>query len=387
MKTRGGLLVLVPALGAGLAVRLLGLYQGYPELYGHVDETGVAASVWNFFRAGTLRPTEFTYPALFSYLTAARIWLSAAAGLAPESLTGLTRSIAFLSYVDPAWAALVGRALSALLSTATIGLTYQIGCEIGGRRVGALAAVFLAAAVIPVRQAHMALPDSAMAFFAALCFLFSCQAYRAGRWTSYLGAGVAAGLVLATKHNGAFSALALVAAHLARSRQAGEGLARAWRSPRLWASGVAAAVAAAAASPYLLLAADRYLAVARYQVSSLDFTLVHTTPWWWLVRASVATEFAVGALMWVGLALAVRRRDPHDWLVLAVVAPSFAYIGSWTRESLHYVLHLYPLLLVAAARAVEALAAWLASRWPGGRAPLAGAAPWVAAGLLTVPNA
>ena len=35
------------------------MWQGYPEFYGPVDETGVAASMWNFFREGTLRPTEF----------------------------------------------------------------------------------------------------------------------------------------------------------------------------------------------------------------------------------------------------------------------------------------------------------------------------------------
>lgn len=49
-------------LAGGLALRLWGISQGYPEFYGHVDEIGVAASIWNFFRAGTLLPTEFTIP-------------------------------------------------------------------------------------------------------------------------------------------------------------------------------------------------------------------------------------------------------------------------------------------------------------------------------------
>lgn len=42
------------------------MYQGYPEFCCHVDEVGVAASIWNFFRAATLLPTEFTYPAFYS---------------------------------------------------------------------------------------------------------------------------------------------------------------------------------------------------------------------------------------------------------------------------------------------------------------------------------
>ena len=51
-----------------LWLRLWGLAQGYPDFYGHVDEIGVAASIWNFFRAATLMPTEFTYPAFYSYM-------------------------------------------------------------------------------------------------------------------------------------------------------------------------------------------------------------------------------------------------------------------------------------------------------------------------------
>ena len=59
--------VLVPGclLGLALVVRLWGIKQGYPDLYGHVDEIGVAASIWNFFRNHTLLPTEFTYPPFF----------------------------------------------------------------------------------------------------------------------------------------------------------------------------------------------------------------------------------------------------------------------------------------------------------------------------------
>ncbi len=80
MKGKEGFLVLALCLG-GLGVRLWGMEQGYPEFYGHVDEIGVAASIWNFFRAQTLLPTEFTYPAFFSYLVAVGLWLSCWLGL------------------------------------------------------------------------------------------------------------------------------------------------------------------------------------------------------------------------------------------------------------------------------------------------------------------
>ena len=76
MKTLLGLLGLF---AFALALRLWGFAQGYPDFYGHVDEIGVAASVWNYFRAATLLPTEFTYPAFYSYLVAAGLCALAAA--------------------------------------------------------------------------------------------------------------------------------------------------------------------------------------------------------------------------------------------------------------------------------------------------------------------
>ena len=69
------MLALFVILAGGLVVRLWGIGQGYPDFYGHVDEIGVAASIWNFFRAGTLLPTEFTYPAFYSYLVAGLLWM------------------------------------------------------------------------------------------------------------------------------------------------------------------------------------------------------------------------------------------------------------------------------------------------------------------------
>ena len=75
------MILLLPVLAVALLLRLWGLAQGYPDFYGHVDEIGVAASIWNFFRSGTLQPTEFTYPALYQYLVAAGIWATAVSGM------------------------------------------------------------------------------------------------------------------------------------------------------------------------------------------------------------------------------------------------------------------------------------------------------------------
>jgi len=337
-----------------LVLRLWGLQQGAPDFYGHVDEIGVAASIWNFFREGTLRPTEFTYPAFYSYLVATGIWLTALIGSAGEGVLGLLDSVVYESFTNPAQAALVGRTISALLSSLSVVVVYRLGSEVAGPRVGLVAALFACFGVVPVMRAHMALPDSAMAFWSVLCYYWAWRIYRTGRWQHYVAAGVAAGLVVATKYNGCFAALAIVAAHLVRGKERDRRLRVLLLDPRLGLAVSVSVIALIAASPYLVLARADYAAIAEYQVSSLGFTLRQTSPWWWVVRNLVRGELLVGVAMWVGVGWAIARRDALDWILIAVLLPSFLYIGSWTRENLHYLLHLYPLLALAAARAVDA---------------------------------
>jgi hypothetical protein len=140
-------------------------------------------------------------------------------------------------------------------------------------------------------------------------------------------------LLLATKYNGAFCALAVVAANGCRW-----GPYRAVLGVRLWITGAVALGTCVLASPYLVLAHDQYLGIARYQVSSLGFSMRQTSPWWWIPRGLVTEELVVGGWLLIGLFLAGWRRRSCDVIALAAILPAVLYIGSWTRESLHYLL-------------------------------------------------
>ncbi|MFT5087665.1 MAG: 4-amino-4-deoxy-L-arabinose transferase-like glycosyltransferase [Candidatus Latescibacterota bacterium] len=355
-----------------LGLRLWGVEQGYPEMYGHVDEVGVAASIWNFFRAETLLPTEFTYPALYSYLTAISLYLGVLFGWGPQQDNAID-TLVLVSYLDPARAALVGRILSALLGTATVYFTFVLGRSSYDRAVGWLAALFMALAIVPVQQAHYALPDITMAFFAILTFYGAWRIFELGNWSSYLFAGMAAGWVIASKYNGAFAALAIPTAHLMRTGLSWHALF----SGRLWSAVVAAFAALFIGSPYLFLTPEKYWRLAQYQFSSLSFTMHQTQPWWWIPRDIVLLEWGLGGLMLAGVAGAIWRREKLDYILLAVWIPSFIYIGSWTRESLHYLLYCYPLLAIGAALLVRE-----GGRRLVGRRPLI----WAFVAILVVPN-
>ena len=347
-------------LAVGVLLRFWGIAQGYPDFYGHVDEIGVAASIWNFFRAATFEPTEFTYPALYPYLVAAGIWLTAALGALDLPVGGgLLERIAFASYVDPGWSALVGRGLSAVASAGVVAVLYRVGREIEGRALGLTAAVFCAVAVIPVRHAHQALPDSLSSLLGALVLWAAWRIAQRQNWRDYLWGGACMGLLLATKYNGALCALAIVAAHGWR-----RGARHVLRGVHLWAAGIVAVGVCVLASPYLLLEYGKYLGVARYQISSLDFAMRQTSPWWWIPRGLATEELLVGGWILAGVVLALVRRRAFDVIALATILPAGLYIGSWTRESLHYLLPYYPFLLLLGARAFVELCQRLAEPWP-----------------------
>ena len=336
-------------LGVAAVGRLLGSSQGYPDFYGHVDEIGVAASIWNFFRDVSLRPTEFTYPALYSYIVASVVACTGivVAGSFPGA--GFFDRLTLLSYTDPAWSALMGRGVSLVSDMVHVVVIHRLSWRVGAGRWAWFGALAYAVALVPVRQAHMALPDATVALLSTLVV------YRAwtilegdGEWRDYLVAGAVCGLVVATKYNGALCALAVVGAHLQRASD------RAWWQrcfePRLWGAGAIAVVIAALACPYFVLAPEQYFGLARYQLSSLGFALKETSPWWWIAREWVLQEFVLGGLLLAGVVWASVKRDRYDWLVLATVVPAFAYIGSWTRESLHYLLPYLGILIVQVTR-------------------------------------
>ena len=94
---------------------------------------------------------------------------------------------------------LLGRALAALFDLATIMLTYRIGATLYDRRIGLLAAAFLAVAVMHIQQAHFFVVDSYLVTFVALTFWFIVRIAQRGQRWDYVWAGLALGLAISTK--------------------------------------------------------------------------------------------------------------------------------------------------------------------------------------------
>ena len=183
------LLPLTTILAGAAALRFLALDFGRGVPLVRPDELGIGAAlgwVWG----GPVLPTLFLYGGGY-YIP---LWLFVGVvhgGHWPSSITDpLT--------IDPLPFIHAARLWSALVSTATVGLTYAAGVRVGGRAAGLIAAALVAVSPLAVREAHFAKADSAAACAGAVLALALAWRWTPGtRRAAVLGAVGA--LVMSTK--------------------------------------------------------------------------------------------------------------------------------------------------------------------------------------------
>ena len=231
-------------LGIGLIVAVGGtlrfwhLDTGIPYDVG-VDEPFLAHTAVGIMTSGDFNPHFFEYPSLYIYVEL----LVAGARFLVGSMDGLWISLAEFGPQD---VYLWWRIVTATIGTLTIIVVYRIGLRWGPYQA-LLAAALFAVFLNHVRESHFALTDTPLTFLVALTFLLSLRAHETGRLSSFIGAGVAAGLAAATKYNGAVALLLPIIS--------------AWMTPgarpsRLQCSGAAGAgcvLAFLAGAPYTVL--------------------------------------------------------------------------------------------------------------------------------------
>jgi YYY domain-containing protein len=97
---------------------------------------------------------------------------------------------------------LLGRALSALADVFVVAMAFAIGRRLYGLRIGLLAALLYAMAVLPIKQSHFFTVDTFTNVPLMLAFWFTLDIVEGKRgWRAFLLAGVCFGLMLASRIN------------------------------------------------------------------------------------------------------------------------------------------------------------------------------------------
>lgn len=189
---------LIVAIAGGALLRFWALGSGLPYSPG-VDEPAVMDRVVHMLRTGDFNPHFFDYPGLIFYLHVPLACLKFLHGAANGAWLTLdqTQPVEFLRW---------GRALTAILGTATIFVVHQIGMRWGARHA-LLAAALFAFLPMHVRESHYVLTDVPMTFFVALAMLQTLRASEKPTMLAFALAGAAAGLATGTKYNGGLALL------------------------------------------------------------------------------------------------------------------------------------------------------------------------------------
>ena len=343
---------IVLALLAAAMLRFWALPQGVPCCVG-VDEPEVMLRAVRMMKMGDFSPQHFfDYPTLYMYVQAAVAVLRFVTGAMRGLWHGLAEAPTEEFYV---W----GRAVTALLGTATVWLVYRAGMRWGGR-TALLAAVMLAVMPLHVRESHYVLTDVPTAFFVVLTLLLSLRAQeRSTLWTFAL-AGAAAGLAGATKYNGVLAVLmpllaCVMTPALRPSRAAGI----------LWILG-GTLTAFLCAAPYTFLDLPNFLNQFARLTSEYRAPATTPEPIWQIYLKHLRNAFyPPGSVIVIGgIALAFCRiwtgPDRTKW-VLAAVFPLvyFRFVSNQNINYARYLLPLVPFLSILAAAAVVWCVGWM----------------------------
>ena len=300
----------------------------------------------------------------------------------------------------------VGRGLSALSDVGTVIFVFLLATRLYSRRVGILASLLAALAVVHIQLSHFYAVDTYLTFFILASAYFMARVLQEGRLRNSLLAGAFIGLALASKISVAPIFLAFVVAHGIRYTYSRRGSDPSSSRPsvpllavtarNLALGGMAALLLFFLTTPYAFLDWSRlnpcqvpfsflsfldnnYFACdvgAQYNMargtSGLPFTqqYIDTTPYWYHIRqlALFGLGLPLGIVAWASVAftvvLAVARRNAGDLLILAWVLPYFLLTGYLQVKFLRYMLPITPFLIIMGARMLFWIRDWVVEHRP-----------------------
>jgi 4-amino-4-deoxy-L-arabinose transferase-like glycosyltransferase len=344
--------VLMLALVLGAWLRIWGMDYGLPHPLTRPDEERIVGRAQTIFATGDWHPGSFFYPSLPFYLSTFALYIYYGLGKLAGSYDRPFDLLFEIAVTRPGLHYWICRWVSVLAGVATIAVTYALGrVASGSRLVGIGAAILLSVCHLHVRDSHFATVDIVMTFFVTLSLVFAVRAVEARGPSSYVLAGLAAGLATSCKYNAAIVFVPIVAAALVASRDTISG------AKHVGIAALTASLAFAATSPYVLLRYQGFLA----SMQSLRSFLYGSSDAEMALFGHLRTTLPSGlgwpvfALAMVGALYATWRHRPRDIVLLSFFL-SFGILISGVRLTFpRYVLPLIPLLVVWASQSLSVL--------------------------------
>ena len=249
--TRPAVLLAILILAAVL--RWWGWDYGLPHPMARPDEEITLEAAYQMFASGNPDPVSLPYPSFIVYLDVAALRLYYKVG---EFLGRYDRRLDMLFdmvVLRPRFHYRVARTVNLVFGVATVALVYLLATTtFQTRDTGWLAALLLGTSLLHVIYSRFATVDVVTTFLATAAVLFAVRAASSSKPSSYVVAGMFAGLAASSKYNAAVVVSALVLPVVA-VLFGGEAKERARSLSNLAVAGLVTVLVFAVTSPFVVL--------------------------------------------------------------------------------------------------------------------------------------
>jgi 4-amino-4-deoxy-L-arabinose transferase-like glycosyltransferase/tetratricopeptide (TPR) repeat protein len=349
--------VFIAILTAGVLLRGWNIGWGFPYLYEEAIPLRFGMKLWP-----SLPPSVdyhfFVYPAFTYYLQLFVQFLHFCAGFAIGTYANLAAFIALFGS-DPSAFTLVARATTVIADAGIIIVCYHLLDKHFNRASALIAAALIAFNVLHLKQSHLVNVDTFLTFFSAILLLALYRLAENPSTRNYVIAGLALGLASASKYNGAFLAVAIVAVHLLTGKRIGDAFRPAGLL-KLATAGAASVVIFIVLNPLIIPHFDAFLE--KFADTETHMEAGHlgidpgtsTTAYYFLhsLPGNLGLPIALTALL--SAAWIVSTRERKRLLLLLTPAIFVAMVTSWEMRADRYIFPAIPFLLMISAVGIDA---------------------------------
>ena len=310
----------------------------------HADERKIADAVTKISLFKQLNPGFFTYGGFTTYLYRA----------VGEILTFITKDSSWVTH----WGKinLIGRFISALVSSLTIPLVYITGKRLFSKKVGIIASVLIAFSPSLIQTAHFAVTESFLTFFVILILLSSLN-LKQSSLKKYIKSGFLLGISIAAKTAAlSFLVIPVTACILWTKKKTF------WKRSLLFLALLGTAILVFTIfSPYTFLDWGKFMESMKYESGvvtgrlSVPYTLQFTNTFPYLFQLKnlfwqFGPAVVLGILGIIWLVFVLRDKKEKKMIVFLVFPVAyFLYVGSWHTKFIRYMVPLLPFFGISAA--------------------------------------
>ena len=329
----------------------------------HPDEMNITAAVSRIVIPSQMDPGFFAYNGLPIYLYRATA----------EVLSRVTSDTSWIRE----WSkiTLIGRFISAFLSTLSIYLIYWIGKNVINENAALLAAYFTAVTVGLIQTAHYGVTESMLLFFLLILVVYAIRIVKEKKIFSrhWYAMALVSGLAIGAKTSAlSFLIIPLVAWVILFYRE---------KNSALFLRGVSFCIVAftigVMVSPYSLLNLSAFSASMKYEgevvwgTLQVPYTLQfhHTLPYWfffknlhWHTGLIIPTMGYMGMFLWLLTVIRTRKETLTILPLLLFGILYWGYVGSWYAKFIRYMVPLIPILILSTCWLFDKLLNYLKAR-------------------------